>query len=118
MGFLVDECVDASLVAALRGAGHDVVSVQEASLASDDDAVMALAHQENRILLTEDKDLGELAFRRRLVVPGVALLRIDPRFRHRKWPRLLATLESLHDRLVGHYTFVHVDKVRIRPLDH
>ena len=117
MRFLADECVDAALVEKLRAVGHDVRTVQETALASDDTAVIALAAREDRILLTEDKDFGELCFRQRMSVPGVVLLRIGPHFRHRKWTRLAAAIDTLKDRVAGNYTVVHIDKVRIRPLD-
>ncbi|MDX1426091.1 MAG: DUF5615 family PIN-like protein [Kiloniellales bacterium] len=117
MRFLADECVDASLVENLRAAGHDVRTVQETASACDDEAVIALAARENRILITEDKDFGELAIRQKLPVPGIILLRIAPQFRKRKWPRLAATIDVLRERVAGHHTVVDVDKIRTRPLD-
>jgi predicted nuclease of predicted toxin-antitoxin system len=118
MRFLADECVDASLVEQLRAAGHDVQTVQDTAAASDDAAVVALAARENRILLTEDKDFGELAIRQKLRVPGIVLLRIGPQLGHRKWPRLATAIDALRERLAGHHTVVDVDKIRTRPLDH
>ena len=117
MRFLADECVDAVLVEELRGAGHDVQTVQEIASASEDAAVVDLAAREHRILLTEDKDFGELAIRQKLRVPGVILLRIAPQLRHRKWPRLAATIDALRERLAGHHTVVDIDKIRTRSLD-
>ena len=117
MRFLADECVDASLVENLRAAGHDVRTVQETDPSADDVAVITLAVREDRILLTEDKDFGELCVRHRMPAPGVILLRIGPHLRHHKWPRLVAAFDALKDRLAGHYTVVQVDKIRIRPLD-
>jgi predicted nuclease of predicted toxin-antitoxin system len=79
--------------------------------------VIAFAAGENRVLLTADKDFGDLAIRRKLRVPGIVLLRIPPELRHRKWPRLAAAIAALGDRLTGHYTVVELDRIRIRALD-
>lgn len=117
MRFLADECVDAVLVDELRAAGHDVRTVQDIAPAAEDEAVIALAAGENRILLTEDKDFGDLAIRQKLRVPGIVLLRIPPELRHRKWPRLTAAIAALGDRLTGHYAVVEINRIRVRPLD-
>jgi len=71
MRWLGDECVSASLVMALRAAGHDVFYVAETAAGLSDTDVIALASRENRLLLTEDKDFGDLVFRWRRPVPGV-----------------------------------------------
>jgi len=76
--WLADECVSASLVRELRSAGHDVLYIAEFAASLSDVEVMALASREGRLLLTADKDFGELVFRRSQVVPGLTLLRIDP----------------------------------------
>jgi len=74
--WLADECVDAGLVSHLRTDGHDVVSMAETATAASDDEVLIQAQTEGRVLLTEDKDFGDLVFRRGQPVPGVVLLRI------------------------------------------
>ena len=60
MKFLADECCDRDLVGALRNAGYDVLYVLELKPGATDDEVLALAFDQRRILLTEDKDFGEL----------------------------------------------------------
>ena len=62
MRFLADESCDFAVVKALRAPGHDVTAVVEISLRAKDPAVLALARSEARVLLTEDKDFGLLAF--------------------------------------------------------
>jgi predicted nuclease of predicted toxin-antitoxin system len=56
---------------------HDVLYVAEAAAGLSDADVIALALQEKRLLLTEDKDFGDPVFRRERAVPGVVLMRID-----------------------------------------
>jgi predicted nuclease of predicted toxin-antitoxin system len=60
--FLADESCDFGVVRALRAALHDVQAIVERAKRAPDDEVMALAETEGRILLTEDKDFGWLAF--------------------------------------------------------
>lgn len=84
MRWLADECVDAGLVLHLRADGHDVAYMAEIMPAASDLEVVTRARAEGRVLLTEDKDFGDLIFRRRELIPGVVLLRIDPALRDLK----------------------------------
>jgi len=59
MIFLADENLDFPIISALRNAGYDVLSVSELSPSIDDNEVLKIANNENRILLTSDKDFGE-----------------------------------------------------------
>lgn len=116
MRFLADECCDAGMVAALRAVGHDVRYVAETDRGADDQTVMALAAKENRIVLTEDKDFGELAVRRQWPTAGLIMIRMDPVQRERKALRVRALIERFGDRLAGHYAVVEDDRFRLRPL--
>ena len=78
MLWLSDECVDAGLVGRLRAAGHNVIYVAEIASGSTDIEVIRRARVEGRLLLTEDKDFGELVFRAGMPVSGVVLLRVPP----------------------------------------
>jgi predicted nuclease of predicted toxin-antitoxin system len=62
--FLANENVPRPVVVAVRNAGVDVAWVAELQPGADDDAVLALAVSENRVLLTFDKDFGEMVFRK------------------------------------------------------
>ena len=75
MRILADESVEGEVVARLRGEGHDVAYVPEASAGIGDDEVLARANAEGRVLLTEDKDCGDLAFFYGNRSLGVVLLR-------------------------------------------
>lgn len=115
MKFLADECCDAVLVDALREDGHDVLYAVESLRGATDDELLARAFSEHRLLLTEDKDFGELVYRLRQPAHGIALLRFDVAGRALKVPRLRYLLES-PERLPGSFVVLEVDKIRIRPL--
>jgi predicted nuclease of predicted toxin-antitoxin system len=90
MRFLVDENFPADAVTQLHAAGHDVVWVHTIAPGNSDEDVLAWAAREDRIVLTFDKDFGELAWRNGLPAScGVVLLRL-PRCRRR--PRLARCL--------------------------
>ena len=93
MRFLADECCDAALVHALRGDGHDVLYAVESLRGATDDELLTRAFTEGRILLTEDKDFGELVYRFQRRAHGIVLLRFDVADRALKIPRLRYWLE-------------------------
>ena len=116
MRFLADECCDTGLVNALRDDGHDVLYALESLRGVSDDALLNLAFEEDRILLTEDKDFGELVFRLRKSTRGIILLRFDVPDRTLKIPRLRQLLTETAERLPGTFVVLETDKFRIRPL--
>ena len=76
MKLYADEGVDRQVVDALRAAGFDVAYAAETDPAIPDDAVLERATAEMRLLLTNDKDFGELIYRLGKANHGVMLLRL------------------------------------------
>lgn len=116
MRWLADECVAAPLVASLRAQGHDVLYIAETGPGLSDTDVIALALGEKRLLLTEDKDFGDLVFRRERTVPGVVLMRIGSEISVLKTARLAAAVERYGEGLLGRYTVIEEGRFRSRPL--
>jgi len=78
MRFLADESCDFVVVRALRESGYDVLSVSEISARAEDSSVVELAVKDKRILLTEDKDFGQLVYAHGQKTGGVIfLLRLE-----------------------------------------
>lgn len=75
MKLLVDRCVRLTTVQALRNDGHDVEWVVEWEGNPDDEAVLAQAVADDRIVVTADKDFGEQVVRHGLAHKGVVLIR-------------------------------------------
>lgn len=114
--FLADENVPAAAVALLRAAGFDVASVKESMPSAHDVDVIGLAVDAGRVLLTLDKDFGELAFRQRVAaIPGVVLFR--PRLRS---PEQIAAFMLLVLRQsfpwAGNFTVAEESRLRQTPL--
>ncbi len=118
MKFLADECCDVGLIESLRADGHDVVFAMEKLKGEEDDIVLNNAFKEDRILITEDKDFGELVYRLNKPAKGVILIRIPIAKRHHKWERLKILTEKYAHRLSDHFVIVEEQKFRFRPLKH
>lgn len=76
MRFIADECLDGRIERRLIADGHDLVVVRTQLLGYKDSAVLELANARDCLLLTEDKDFGELVFRLRAIHAGVVLVRL------------------------------------------
>ena len=116
MRIIANENIAGTVVRTLREHGHDVLAVRECMRGEADALILARAQAENRIVITHDKDFGELAFRSRLPVTcGVVLFRLsgaDPEADNR---RSLDALESRDD-WPGQFAVVTDDRIRIRSL--
>jgi predicted nuclease of predicted toxin-antitoxin system len=109
---LTDENISPAIVAELRAAGHDVLAVAVEMPAAPDEAVIDRAVAEGRVLVTEDKDFGELAFkhdRRPTSVIRLALAGYQP---PQKAKRLRDVLEEEGKKINGR--MVVVERARIR----
>lgn len=76
MKFLLDVCVASSVLrTTLTDLGHDVLSARDGYSTASDQALLDLAYREDRVLVTEDKDFGELVFSFRR--PHPCIVRLD-----------------------------------------
>lgn len=116
MKILADENVPAPLVEALRNAGEDVDYIVELSPGITDDEVLDIAREQGRILLTEDKDFGELVFRLKRGLLGVILVRLPEDNWESHWSRLMSVIERYKDMLTGNFTVIEEKKIRFRRL--
>ncbi len=116
MDFVVDESTGTAVAAFLRGLGHDVLSIVESMSQADDPDILKLAAAEKRIVVTNDKDFGELVFRSRKPHRGVILLRLRDESAENRVRVLASVLERCAERLSDSFTVATEGKVRIRPL--
>ena len=116
MRFLANENFPGAAVTILKSAGHDVIWIRTAVPGASDTEVLAWAARDARVLLTFDKDFGELA--RASTLPatcGVVLFRI-PMPNPVDVGRRLGDLISARDDWVGHFSVVEPGRVRMRAL--
>ncbi len=117
MRLLANENIPLASVVALRNAGHDVTSLSETNPGTSDEAVLGLAREQGRIVVTFDRDYGNLIYAQGLASPpGVVYLRFIPRTPVETAEILLALLEQSAAALDGHFLVVDRDSFRRRPL--
>lgn len=77
MIFVADEGVDAAIIKALRAANHEVFYIAESEPSVDDEYILNLSNERLAILITSDKDFGELVFRLHKIHHGIILCRLE-----------------------------------------
>ena len=117
MKLLINENIPLASVSVLREAGHDVASITEDSPDILDAQVMQRAHAEGRIVVTFDRDYGELVFRHQLPAPaGVLYLRFLPATPLEP-ASYIAQLITAGIVLEGRFTTADREQVRQRPIE-
>lgn len=118
MKLLIDENLPRSMVERLREAGHDVAYVADDWSGLRDSDVLALARDEDRILITFDRDFGELVFRHRLPPPSsiVYLRRRGSSTRSVVATTIALLLDVNAETLDGRFVVVTGEDIRHRPL--
>ena len=116
MRFQADAHISLEMVAMLRGLGHDCADASVIPARLPDVDVLRTAADQGRVVLTADKDFGELVFLHQVGCPGVILIRIasadeSDRVAHLRtvWPIVLS-------RLPGSFVTVTLAAVRVRPI--
>jgi predicted nuclease of predicted toxin-antitoxin system len=116
MRIIANENVSATVIRQLRSRGHDVVSVKESMRSAPDDVVLRRAAEEDRLVVTHDKDFGVLAFRWGLpAASGVILFRLSGGNPDADNQRILDILEQRTD-WAGCFCVVTDDRIRVRRL--
>jgi predicted nuclease of predicted toxin-antitoxin system len=116
MNFVADESVDCAIVQRLRREGHEVWYVAEMEPGVSDDAVLDLANREAALLLTTDKDFGELVFRQRRFAGGILLARLAGLSSERKAETVAAAVNQHASELPQTITVVSPGLCRTRRL--
>jgi len=116
MRFLANENFPGDAVAELRSAGHDLVWIRTAAPGMMDADILAWAVREDRILLTFDKDFGELAYRAALPATcGIVLFRLPMPAARSVGQSLAARIAERND-WAGHFSVIEPGRVRMRAL--
>lgn len=116
MQFLVDESAGSAVAAHLRGLGHDVLEVLHSMPQADDTAILAKAVQEARIVVTNDKDFGELVFRSGQAHAGIVLLRLHDETSPNRVRVIQAVLTQCGDMLPNQFVVASETQIRLRRL--
>ncbi|MDI6793751.1 MAG: DUF5615 family PIN-like protein [bacterium] len=112
MRFLVDECTGPAVGRWLREQDCEVFSVYEQARGMKDDEIIRKAFNENRILITNDKDFGEKVYREQYPHRGVVLLRIKDERASSKIDLIRRLLRDYADQLPNRFLVVTETRVR------
>ena len=113
MNFVADESCAGPVIRALRERGHDVLAISEVAKGATDEQVLERALQEDRVLITEDRDFGELVYARGRSSAGVVLVRIHSSARRSKPAMVIEAVTKLGPRLRDAFTVIEAGRVRI-----
>ena len=114
MNLVADEGIDRQIVERLRQDGHRVLYVAELDPGIADDAVLERATSASALLVTSDKDFGELIHRQKRLSSGVLLLRLAGLSPDLKAVMVSAAIERHAAELLGAFTVVSSAAIRIR----
>ena len=114
MKFVADEGVDKLIVIALREAGFDINYILETHPGTEDDLILHLSNSEKRILITQDKDFGELVFRLKQSHTGIILIRLEGYTAAIKAQIVKGLLLLHYEELLNAFTVIQPNAIRIR----
>jgi len=114
MNLLADENIETEVVQYLRNNGYTVDYVLEMSPGIKDRDVIEKANKNNSLVMTSDKDFGELVFRQGLVHNGVILLRLHELPSPVKANIVLSFLKNHGDNILNAFSVITPKSVRVR----
>ena len=110
--FIADVNVEKILVDYLIGNGYDVKWIPDYNRKMFDDELLDLANREKRILITNDKDFGEITFLQRKLSMGIILIRVKGQKAEDKVKLFKKLLQNYRDKLLKHFTVITKEKIR------
>ena len=114
MNFLADENIEAEIVDFLRSNKYEVDYVPEMSPGIVDKEIISQANKNNSILITSDKDFGELVFRQHLVHNGVILIRLHGMTVEKKAEIVLNFVKDYSSKIPNSFSVITKSNIRIR----
>jgi predicted nuclease of predicted toxin-antitoxin system len=115
MKFVADENIDLPIIARLRNDGHEVHAVMEMSAGISDDEVLKQANRQGVVLLTGDKDFGELVYRDKRYNCGIVLIRLSGLHNNEKAEIVASVIRDHASELENAFTVISHRNLRIRP---
>ena len=115
--FLIDVGVGKGIENYLHEEGYDIKSVRDIDPCLEDEKIIRTAFLENRMVITMDKDFGELVYHSLMEHSGVLLLRLEDATGSNKLKVLKFIIENYSDRIKNCFCVFQNDKFRIRKIN-
>lgn len=112
--FLADESCDFAVVRCLRAAAYDVQAIMEIASGESDANIIKMAVDTGRILITEDRDFGDLVYAHQVSHGGIILIRYPSTARKDMAEIIRDLIQRKGDALTGCFVVVSPLKIRIR----
>ena len=113
MRFLVDECTGSTVAEFIKQKGYEVISVFDEFRGATDDFLLEKCVSENYILITSDKDFGEMVFRLKQHQKGIILVRCLPNNFQNRIEVLSKLLQNYNHLIQNNFIVVTNNKVRV-----
>ncbi len=113
---IADESLNKNLVIALREIGYNISSIAEDCPGISDEEIAIRSLSPPNIIISEDKDFGELVYHHKVQIIGVILLRYEPNEFDFIKERLLTFMKEYHQNLQSKFVVITYNKIRIRNL--
>jgi predicted nuclease of predicted toxin-antitoxin system len=115
--FLADVNVEKAVVEYLLEKKYDTKWIPEYNCEMLDDELLHWANIENRVIITNDKDFGELIFLQKKISTGIILFRVREQRAENKVNLIKHLLENFSEKILNHFIVITGEKIRIIPLE-
>ena len=112
--FVADENIESEIVKVLRELGYETMQVADSSPGAEDEKILRKAQHHGCILITNDKDFGELIFRQKRATAGVILIRMPGMAPTTKASLVKQAIEKQVNKLPGSFVVISPQAIRIR----
>lgn len=116
MKFIVDESSGKGVAQFLISKGYDVIYVGDFMEQALDESILEYASAENRVLVTNDKDFGELVYKKQKRVAGLILIRPKDERPSKRIQLIQYLLDKHWHQIEGNFVVITEKVVRIRKL--
>ena len=116
MKLLADAGVDRQIVDRLRKEGHQVLYIAEMQHGLTDDEILEISNREEILLITTDKDFGELIFRQHRITSGILLIRLSGLSATQKGEMVSSAINKHSTELSNAFTVISPKAIRIRKM--
>jgi len=115
--FIADVNVEKAIVDYLVENGYDVKWIPEYDCSMNDEGLLKFAKEEQRVLITNDKDFGELTFLQKKHSTGIILIRVKGQETHIKIELIRKLMMKYEEKILNHFIVITRTKFRFTPIE-
>ncbi|MGI8584197.1 MAG: DUF5615 family PIN-like protein [Chitinophagaceae bacterium] len=114
MVFIADESTDNNIISSLRENNFSVIAIQEITAGMGDDSILKMCNEAQHILITEDKDFGDLVYHFQMPHHGIILVRCNELSNIEKAKRVVSVIKIHYNDLENSFAVITPSQIRIR----